>query len=192
MLQEKLIVLIFKFIKSLFRKLDLFGLTVGTILFLLLISYTAGFWKIIKANSHSTVDGYYLVIFTNQLPIVLDNYVVVCIPTKKHATFALTHGLLTSNRYCINHTAPLIKTVKALAGDIVIENPLGVQVNGNLIPYSAPLILSNLTAYNTTGKLLKKDELFVMGDNPRSFDSRYFGIVDKTFIIGKAYLIWKI
>lgn len=178
--------------KYIFKKPDLFGLIAAVVLFLLLTSYIFGAWKIVKAGSHSTIDGYYLVLFSSKLPIATNDYVAVCIPTKGYADFALAHKLPANSQYCYHNTTPLLKMIKATVGDLVVENSLGVQINGVAIPYSAPLIGSGLISYTANGERLKKDEFFVMGTNPRSFDSRYYGPVNRFNIIGKAYLIWKI
>lgn len=178
--------------RYLFKKPDRFGLFAALILVLLVITYLLGFWEIVKAESHSTVDGYYLVLFSRTLPISAGDYAAVCIPSKFYANFALNHKLPENHTYCDYNTTPLIKIVMASAGDYIFETAQGVRINGRAIPNSAPITEFGLIPYANTEEKLKKNEYFVMGTNPRSFDSRYYGPIRRLNIIGKAYLIWKI
>lgn len=40
-------------------------------------------------------------------------------------------------------------------------------------------------------KTLEKDEYFVFGTHPTSFDSRYYGVIKRELILKKAELIWE-
>jgi len=42
------------------------------------------------------------------------------------------------------------------------------------------------------GSPIPEGKYFMGSSNPKGFDSRYFGLVDKSQIIGKAYLLWEI
>ncbi|HEY9017670.1 MAG TPA: S26 family signal peptidase [Thiomicrospira sp.] len=39
--------------------------------------------------------------------------------------------------------------------------------------------------------IIPNDYIFMGSDNPRGFDSRYFGLVHKSQLIGKAWLLWQ-
>jgi len=88
--------------------------------------------------------------------------------------------------------ARLGKYVIAVGGDHVEINENGVFVNGEL----------KTTGFVLANKLGKKPEsfyktfampegkAFFVGTAPRSYDSRYWGLVDFNQIIGKAIPIW--
>lgn len=91
----------------------------------------------------------------------------------------------------------VIKRVAGVAGDHVVVSPQGVWVNS--------VYQGGLTHVEQGGKLWKlghrageyqRDEQvplnrwWVMGTNPRSFDSRYWGYVANEQIVGRARAIW--
>lgn len=82
----------------------------------------------------------------------------------------------------------MLKRVAALGGDWVSVQGDGVRVQGQLLPLSAPL------AFDATGRpmprpspapsQLASTQLWVMSDtNPRSFDSRYFGPIERAWVM---------
>ncbi len=81
-----------------------------------------------------------------------------------------------------------IKRIIGLPGDTIATDSTTVRVNGVLLkePYiSAPS--------NPAGKVWKvpANDYFVMGDNrPKSDDSRDWGFVPRSYIIGKAVLVY--
>lgn len=76
---------------------------------------------------------------------------------------------------------PLIKRVAAITSDIVKIDRSGVRINGVYWPDSAPLSHDRggrmLTAYPFGTYRVASSELWVMSNNPRGLDSRYFGPV---------------
>lgn len=84
--------------------------------------------------------------------------------------------------FCPDGSMPLVKRVVGVAGDAVNVTNDGVEINGHAVPNSRPL------DNNFEGKalphlrgefLLKHGEIWVAGEHPNSFDSRYFGPVNK-------------
>lgn len=75
----------------------------------------------------------------------------------------------------------LLKKVVGVAGDKVIVSPKGVYINDMLLKNSDIFEFGNdgkpLQA-NFMNKVLEEDEIFVMGENNMSYDSRYFGVVN--------------
>ena len=96
----------------------------------------------------------------------------------------------------------LIKRVIGLSGDTVSISECVVSVNGIKVdePYlnDYDLAQSNLDDRCRIPEMVATKvadgQLFVMGDNrPQSFDSRMFGTIDESLVIGRAFvIIWPI
>lgn len=82
----------------------------------------------------------------------------------------------------------MLKRVAAMGGDRVLAQDDGVWVEGRRLPLSARLVA------DAAGRLLPRPapaqrrlapaQLWVMSDtNPRSFDSRYFGPIDRAWVM---------
>ncbi len=84
---------------------------------------------------------------------------------------------------------PLIKCVAAIPGDIVRVGADGVRVNGMLWPDSAALARDaegrSLQPYPFGNYRVAAGQLWIMSDNPRGIDSRYFGPVAETSVISR-------
>lgn len=75
---------------------------------------------------------------------------------------------------------PLIKRVVAVAGDDVIVDLDGVMINGSRLPDSTPKSTTRggLRLPAAVGEyVLQEGQLWVAGEHPDSFDSRYYGPV---------------
>jgi len=86
-------------------------------------------------------------------------------------------------------TQDYIKRVIGLPGDIVEIRDTHVYVNGNELtePYINEPCTPNTCRNNRWS--LSGDQFFVMGDNRNhSSDSRFFGPVERHFIVGKALI----
>ena len=100
-------------------------------------------------------------------------------PTEPYASVAVVRGYRSSGN-CPDGGAPLMKPVVAREFDTVEVSRSGLEVNGKMLPNSAPL------AVNTSGRTLqhwpfgkyivKPGMAWVVSSyNRRSFDSRYYG-----------------
>ncbi len=78
------------------------------------------------------------------------------------------------------------KIVMAKAGDRVVSDARGVFINGTFIAARNPISLGKLKDRHLTpvdmDRVLEPGELFVMGTLPRSFDSRYWGVIKEGVI----------
>lgn len=89
---------------------------------------------------------------------------------------------------------PYSKRVLGIPGDHIVHHKGGITV----IPQESYLLsLLDKTSKGkpltpTTAGIIPEGYLFVAGDNPRSFDSRYaeFGLVPQSKIFGKALFTW--
>jgi signal peptidase I len=97
-------------------------------------------------------------------------------------------------RYPLDPKQFFIKRVIGLPGETVEVNEDGIKIYNNEHPngmlldetYLGPGVQSSMTRRTIT---LKDDEYFVMGDNRgASLDSRYFGPIKRTDIVGRVWL----
>ncbi len=85
-------------------------------------------------------------------------------------------------------TKDLIKRVIGLPGDTIVTTSSTVQVDGVIL--NEPYVK---VPYNLEGRqwVVPPNNYFVMGDNRQfSDDLRYWGFVPKSYIIGKAVMIY--
>jgi signal peptidase I len=84
------------------------------------------------------------------------------------------------------HTDPLIKRVIGLPGETVEIKGGSVYIDGQ--PLVEPY-LNQSTLGNMAPQIVPEEHVFVLGDNRgASNDSRYFGMVPYSHIIGRAWL----
>jgi signal peptidase I len=91
-----------------------------------------------------------------------------------------------------SQTKDLIKRVIGLPGETVESREGQIYINGQVLeePYLGPDV--------TTGPLEKvtvpPEHLWVMGDNrPNSRDSRFFGAIPESLVIGRAFMrVWPV
>jgi len=82
----------------------------------------------------------------------------------------------------------LIKRIVGVAGDVVESGSEGTFVNGKMLSGPIPQRENYSRSDPVT---IPSAQLFVMGDNqPYSYDSRHFGPVDTSRVIGKALYIY--
>jgi signal peptidase I len=98
-------------------------------------------------------------------------------------------------KYPENPKRDFIKRVIATEGDVVEEKNKVVYVNGKPLnePYAQHTDKNILFDRRDQFGPIKVTEgkLFVMGDNrDQSYDSRYWGFVDKSYVRGKAFILY--
>jgi signal peptidase I len=104
---------------------------------------------------------------------------------------------VTTDGVAVQHD-DLIKRVIGLAGDTVSISQCVVSVNGSAIdePYlndydlAQPNLDDRCRIPEMATTTVASGHLFVMGDNrPQSFDSRMFGTIEQSLVIGRAFVI---
>ncbi|MGH7615765.1 MAG: conjugative transfer signal peptidase TraF [Gemmatimonadaceae bacterium] len=139
-----------------------------------IVSYIVG----LRLNLTGSIPpGVYVV---TQEPIARRTIVMACLPSMASA-FARSRGFVPSG-YCHDGSAPIGKTVAAIAGDTVDVTPVGIAVNGRLLPNSRALTVDSedrpLRAFPFGRFLVGSDQVWLVSSySSRSFDSRYFGPV---------------
>ena len=92
----------------------------------------------------------------------------------------------------------LIKRVIGLSGESISIKDCQVFINGKLLvePYLNDYDLAQSSVDDRCRvpvmeeTLIPEDHLFVMGDNrPQSFDSRMFGSIEQSLVVGRAFVI---
>jgi signal peptidase I len=123
----------------------------------------------------------------------LHDIVLLCVWDSKHIKVMHKLGLPKTDDACGNHTPYLMKEIVAVEGDIIEVTTSGVRVNDYLYPNSQLLSTYhqiNLLPINFGVFRLGTNEYFVLGVTPRSYDSRYFGVIVRQQIYRGASLIF--
>src|ERR1700678_2314582 len=114
--------------------------------------------------------------------------VAVCAPDKA-ADLGRRRGYL-STAPCPRDTEPLLKIVAGVPGDDVDVSGLGVAINGCALTNSAPLAFDQsdrrMLAWPSERYRLRPNQLWLFADNPRSWDSRYWGPARVPDVLAKA------
>ncbi|BDU23185.1 conjugative transfer signal peptidase TraF [Dyella sp. GSA-30] len=134
--------------------------------------------------------------WTTDAPVGRGSYVMFCSPPENAFAEAAARRYF-SPGHCPGGYRPLLKRVAGVSGDRVAVAQDGVRVNRRLLPWSRPLDadLGQRPLPHLAGKdfLLGPDQLWVMSDTqPYSFDSRYFGPIERGWIraIVRPVLTW--
>jgi conjugative transfer signal peptidase TraF len=135
--------------------------------------------------------GVYLM--TND-PIEKGSLVIFC-PTDNAAfRLARERGYIGAG-FCPDGYGYMIKKILAVKNDRVETSAIGVSVNGRLLPNSKPMDTDSdgqsLPHIGVNTAALDDHSVLLMSDyNPKSFDARYFGLVDKSKIISVIRPVW--
>ena len=97
--------------------------------------------------------------------------------------------------FCPSATAYMIKKIVAVARDRVEMSATGVSVNGVLLPHSRPLETDSegrtLSPIKADISVLNERTVLLMSDySSKSFDGRYFGLIERSQIIRAVRPVW--
>ncbi len=99
-------------------------------------------------------------------------------------------GLAARRRY-LPSNVPLIKRVAAGPGDLVCA--FGPEIMINRKPVAVRLAYDHLgrpMPHSSWCHMLRGGAVFLLMDDPASFDGRYFGAIARSQILGRAYPLW--
>lgn len=99
---------------------------------------------------------------------------------------------LAARRHYLPATVPLVKRVAAAAGDEVCARQATVFINGSPAAARRARDGQRRPMPGWTGCVrLRGRQLFLLADDPASFDGRYFGVTEARDILGRARLLWR-
>lgn len=124
--------------------------------------------------------------WTSSRPVEVGAYVLFCPSQVGVFEMARERGYISAG-FCPGHYGYMMKRVLAAKNDAVSIADDGVHVNGKLLPLSGLIRTDTagqpLPRYQANSYTLGDYELLLMGDlNPRSFDGRYFGPINRSQI----------
>lgn len=86
---------------------------------------------------------------------------------------------------------PILKYVAAVGGDVVCRDGDVIRINGQNVAIALKVNRFGVSLPIWSGCYkVNSDDVFLLGTHGFSFDSRYFGLIRRRGIIGRAYLIW--
>lgn len=124
----------------------------------------------------------------------LNDIVLFCPPLNDVVHFGYEHKFFKSSYICHGKYQPLMKRIVASENDTVKVTDTAVLINNIPIDNTAYInfLPSNMRTY-FQGKLRKNEYFLLSNYHKKSFDSRYFGTVNKKNIIKtiKPLFIWR-
>ncbi len=124
--------------------------------------------------------------FVRSGPIVRGAYVSACLP-ERIASIGLRAGYL--DRGPCDGALAVMKRVVAISGDRVSLGASGLAVNGRIVPGSRRLSRDThgrpvAGAIQLRPSLVREDQVWLLGDYYKSWDSRYYGPIPIVRVLG--------
>ncbi len=132
--------------------------------------------KLIYNGSNSAPPGFYWI---EDSLVKRGDYALTMVPGR--------FKKLMAQRGYVPHDVPLLKQIIAVEGDVICRKDREILLDGLTIAIAklTDQFGRNLPIWQGCHRLMS-DELFLLQDHPCSFDSRYFGPVQRSLVIGKA------
>lgn len=132
--------------------------------------------KVIYNGSHSAPIGFYWI---DQQPINHGDYVLTHVPNR-------IRNLIEKRRY-LPPDVPLIKRVAGVEGDTTCRCDLEIIIEGVTVAVARNTDNLGRTLPDWQGcQTMTASYVFLLQDHHLSFDSRYFGPVNRSLIVGRA------
>jgi len=147
--------------------------------------------ELITAGTVVAMLGAVGLVFNTQYGMFLDMAETRCLPEHLYLGYPmegeLERGDVVSFKandrimFSMMNGKRIAKMIAGMPGDHVVSNSSGLFINGKFIAKRHPTSLKNLAAKGKQpvdiDRVLAPGELFVIGTLPRSFDSRYWGVL---------------
>lgn len=139
------------------------------------------YWAGARFNTSRSIPlGLY---WTVRAPVETGAYVMFCPPKLGVFDEARRRGYI-GGGFCPGGYGYLMKKILAAKDDVIAVSGTGVRVNGHLLPLSTPLANDSMgrpmARFQSDIYTLSEYQLLLMSDvNPRSFDGRYFGPIQR-------------
>lgn len=124
-------------------------------------------------------------------PVRKGSLVAACLP-EHYAIFGRQRGYLHRGR-CPGDAAPVVKRVGAVRDDTALVSPAGVFVEGRYLQAAAPAVDSRgrpLVPWPAGACRLARGELWLYSPRTDSWDSRFFGPVHRSAVLGTVRPVW--
>jgi conjugative transfer signal peptidase TraF len=119
--------------------------------------------------------------------------VMFCPPMRPIFGWARSRGYIGPGS-CKGGFGRLMKKVIGVPGDVIETDDQGMRVNGGMQENSAPLSMDTagrvLLRFPRDRYVVRPDDVVVFGLTPRSFDSRYFGPINRGQVGSVIKPIW--
>jgi conjugative transfer signal peptidase TraF len=143
----------------------------------------------LRFNSSPSVPvGFYRLV---DEPVAVGSLVAACLP-ERDALFGRRRGYLHAGP-CPGDAAAVVKRVGAVGGDVVRVSPNGVFVDGSFLEKEAPMTDSQgrpLVPLLEGTWHLGCDHLWLYSDHANSWDSRFYGPVHRSAVLGTVRPLW--
>jgi len=150
--------------------------------------YLAGQMGYRLNTTRSAPLGVWRIISDDPTQLRVGDYALLCPPTNKTIRMLVEHGVLTRGD-CRNGESPFVKRVVALEGVNFSVTSDGVALDGLVIASSEPVDIVGLSrsapAVVPNGHFIGLQTM-----HPRSIDSRYFGPIPISDVLGIMEPTW--
>ena len=146
--------------------------------------------SIYRNITNSEPLGYYFV--WNKPKYNTHDLVLVCVNERLYSNVLHQLGVPKISGECKNNMPFLLKKIVAQSGDTIVVTTDGIYINSALYKNSKAIAqYHGINLYPQKDRVfkLKKDEFFLMGETPTSYDSRYIGVVKLSQIYKRAVFI---
>jgi conjugative transfer signal peptidase TraF len=101
--------------------------------------------------------------------------------------------MLAATRHYLPANVPAVKRIVATVGDRVCARGGTVRIAGRMVVrrLARDRLGRPLPAWDGCRRLASGELFLAMAGEPASFDSRYFGPVERGNVIGRAHLLWR-